>query len=115
LIFFLTHAPFAISLQDAMAIILVRRQVETFSAPEEWATFIRQGNVDVTIEAAIGEFTVDTTLEVRRKSQLDDEVFSGAPWMEVHTDETRMLREQGTMTSTVESHGCEKVAGDCMP
>jgi hypothetical protein len=53
LIFSLTHAPFSFSLQDAMAIILVRSQVETFLAPTEWATFIIQGNVDVTIEAAM--------------------------------------------------------------
>jgi hypothetical protein len=50
------------------------------------------------------EFAADTTLEVRRKSQLDDEVSSGAPWMEVHMDETLILRQRGTMTSTVESH-----------
>jgi hypothetical protein len=31
--FSLTHAPFAVSLQDAMAIILKRSQDETFSAP----------------------------------------------------------------------------------
>jgi hypothetical protein len=31
----LTHAPFAVSLQDAMAIILKRSQDETFSAPTE--------------------------------------------------------------------------------
>jgi hypothetical protein len=31
--FFLTHAPFAVSLQDAMAIILKRSQDETFSDP----------------------------------------------------------------------------------
>jgi hypothetical protein len=31
---FLAHAPFAVSLQDAMAIILKRSQEETFSAPE---------------------------------------------------------------------------------
>jgi hypothetical protein len=31
--FFLTHAPFAVSLQDAMAIILKISQEETFSAP----------------------------------------------------------------------------------
>jgi hypothetical protein len=41
--FFLTHAHFAISLQDAMSIILKRSQDETFSAPEEWDTFIKQG------------------------------------------------------------------------
>jgi hypothetical protein len=57
------------------------------------------------IEVAMEEFSADTTLEVRRKIQLDDEVSSGALWMEVQTDETRMLRERGPMTSTVESHG----------
>jgi hypothetical protein len=31
--FFLTHAPFAVSLQDAMAIILKRSQEETLSSP----------------------------------------------------------------------------------
>jgi hypothetical protein len=104
LIFSLTHAPFAISLQDVMAIILERSQVETFLAPTEWATFIRRGNVGITIEVAMAEFAVDITFEVRRKTQLDDEVSSEAPWMEVHTDEARMLRERGPMTSTVESH-----------
>jgi hypothetical protein len=64
-----------------------------------------QGNVYVTIEAAMAEFAADTTLEVRWKSQLVDEVSSGSTWMEVHTDETRMLCERGMMTSTVESHG----------
>jgi hypothetical protein len=33
LVFILTHAPYAVSLQDAMAIILKRSQCETFSAP----------------------------------------------------------------------------------
>jgi hypothetical protein len=103
--FFLTHAPFAVSLQDAMTIILERSQVETFSAPTEWATFIKRGSVDVAIEVSMEEFAVDTTLEVRRKTRLDDEHSSGAPWMEVQMDETRMLRERGPMTSTVESHG----------
>jgi hypothetical protein len=32
---FLTHAPFAVSLQDAMAIILKRSQEETLSSPSE--------------------------------------------------------------------------------
>jgi hypothetical protein len=41
--FFLTHAPFAVSLQDEMAIILKRSQEETLSAPAEWVTFVRQG------------------------------------------------------------------------
>jgi hypothetical protein len=88
-----------------MTIILERSQVETFSSPTEWATFIRRGNVDVTIEAAMAELAVDTTLELRQKSQLDHEVSSGAPWMEVQMDETWMLHERGIMTSTAESHG----------
>jgi hypothetical protein len=37
-----SHAPFAVSLQDTMTIILKRSQDETFSAPAEWATFINQ-------------------------------------------------------------------------
>jgi hypothetical protein len=41
--FFLTHAPFDVSIQDTMVIILKRSQEETFSAPAEWATFIKQG------------------------------------------------------------------------
>jgi hypothetical protein len=48
--FSLTHAPFDVSLQDAMAIILKRSQDETFSAPAEWATFIKQGKVQCTVE-----------------------------------------------------------------
>jgi hypothetical protein len=51
------------------------------------------------------EFAVDTTLEIKRKTRLDDEVSSGAPWMEVQTDETWMLREREPMTSNVGSHG----------
>jgi hypothetical protein len=39
---FLVHAPFDVSLQYAMAIILKRSQDQTFSAPAEWATFIKQ-------------------------------------------------------------------------
>jgi hypothetical protein len=39
--FFLTQAPFAVSLQDAMAIILKRSQEEKLPAPVEWATFIK--------------------------------------------------------------------------
>jgi hypothetical protein len=46
---FLTHAPFAVSLQDAMAIVLKRSQEETFSAPAEWVTFIKQGKSQGTI------------------------------------------------------------------
>jgi hypothetical protein len=45
--FSLTHAPFAGSLQNAMAIILKRSQDETFSAPAEWATFIKQGKAQL--------------------------------------------------------------------
>jgi hypothetical protein len=55
--FFLTHAPFAVYLQDAMAIILKRSQDETFSAPAEWATFINQGKAQGTIEEAMVERT----------------------------------------------------------
>jgi hypothetical protein len=47
--FLLIHAPFAVSLQDAMVIILKRSQEETFSAPEEWANFIKQGKAQGTI------------------------------------------------------------------
>jgi hypothetical protein len=39
--FFLTHATFAVSLQDAMAIILKRSQEIKISAPAEWVTFIK--------------------------------------------------------------------------
>jgi hypothetical protein len=41
LYFSLAHSPFSVSLQDAMAVILKRSQDETFSAPSEWATFIK--------------------------------------------------------------------------
>jgi hypothetical protein len=54
------------------------------------------------------ELLADTTLEIRRKTRLDDEVSLGTPWMDVHTDETRMLCERGQMTSTVGSHGYVK-------
>jgi hypothetical protein len=63
--FFLTHAIFAVSLQDAMAIILKRSQDEIFSAPAEWATFINQGKAQGIIEEAMVDFTSDITLEVR--------------------------------------------------
>jgi hypothetical protein len=62
LIFFLTNAPFAVSLQDAMAVILKRSQEETLSAPEEWDTFIEQGKAQGTIEEAMVVFATDTTL-----------------------------------------------------
>jgi hypothetical protein len=51
------------------------------------------------------EFAVDTTLEVRRKTRLDDEVSLVAPRVEVQADEMWMLPERGQMTSTVGSHG----------
>jgi hypothetical protein len=76
--FFLTHAHFAVSLQDAMAIILKRSQEEIFSAPAEWVTFIKKGKVQCTIEEAMVDFATDTNLEVRRKTWLDDMV-SGSP------------------------------------
>jgi hypothetical protein len=51
--FLITQAPFAVSLQDAMAIILKRRQDETCSAPSEWVTFIKKGKSKGTIEESI--------------------------------------------------------------
>ena len=54
--FFLQHAPFAISLQDAMAIILKRSQSESFSAPGEWVNFIKQGKEEVPMEQAMVAF-----------------------------------------------------------
>jgi hypothetical protein len=102
--FFFTHAYFSVSLQDAMSIILKRSQDETFSAPTEWATFIKQGEAQGTIEEAMVEFAADTTLEVRRKTRLDDVVSLLAPRVEVQTDETWMLPERGQMTSTAGSH-----------
>jgi hypothetical protein len=94
--FSLTHAPVAVSLQNAMATILKRSQDETFSAPAKWATFINQGNTQGTIaqgtvDEAMVEFAADTTLEVRRNTRLDDE--------------TWMLTEREQMTSTTGSHG----------
>jgi hypothetical protein len=47
----------------------------------------------------------DTTLEVRRKTRLDDVVSLVAPRVEVQMDETWMLPERGQMTSTTGSHG----------
>jgi hypothetical protein len=82
-----------VSLQDAMAIILKRSQDQTFSAPEEWATFIKQSKAQCTIEEAMVEFLADTTLEVRRKTRLDDMVSLVAPRVEVQTYETWMLPE----------------------
>jgi hypothetical protein len=66
---------------------------ETFSAPAEWATFIKQGKAKGTIEEAMVYLTTDTTLEVRRKTRLDDVVSLVAPGVEVQTDETWMLPE----------------------
>jgi hypothetical protein len=51
------------------------------------------------VEFAV-EFAVDITLEVRRKTRLDDVVSLVAPRVEVQTDETWMLPEQGQMIST---------------
>jgi hypothetical protein len=42
------------------------------------------------------EFAADTTLEVRRNKRLYDVVSLVAPGVEVQTDETWMLPEQGT-------------------
>jgi hypothetical protein len=103
--FLLTHATFAVSLQDAMAIILKRSQDETFPDPAEWATFIKQGKTQGTIEEAMVEFAEDTTLEVRRKTRLYDVVSLLAPRVEVQTDENWMIPERRQMTSTAGSHG----------
>jgi hypothetical protein len=103
--FFLTHAPFAVYLQDAMAIILKRSQEETLSAPAEWVTFIKQGKAQGTIEEAMVYFSAGTTLEVRMKTRLDDVVSLVAPRVEVQTDRTWTLPERGQMTSTTGSHG----------
>jgi hypothetical protein len=103
--FFPTHAPFAVSLRDAMAIILKRSQDEIFSAPAELTTFIKQGKAQATIEEAMVDFAADTTVEVRRKTRLDDVVSLVAPGVEVQTDEIWMLPERGQMKSTTGSHG----------
>jgi hypothetical protein len=103
--FFLAHAPFSVSLQDVMVIILKRSQDQNFLAPSEWATFINQGKAQCTIEEAMVEFAADTTLEVRRKTWLNDVVPLVAPRVEVQTDETWMLPERGQMTSTAGLHG----------
>jgi hypothetical protein len=112
--FFLTHAPFPVSLKDAMAIILKRSQEETFSAPAEWVTFFNHGKAQVAIEEAMVDFAADTTLEVRRKTRLDDIVSLVSPGVEVQTDRTWMLPERGQMTSNTGSHGNIKSAGECM-
>jgi hypothetical protein len=91
--FFLTHAPFAVSLQGAMAIILKRSQEEIFSAPAEWVTFIKQGKAQSTIEEAMVDFAADTNLEVRRKTRLDDVVSLVSPGVEVQMDRTWTLNE----------------------
>jgi hypothetical protein len=101
----LTHAPFDFPLQDAMAIILKRSQDQTFSAPVEWATFNKQGKAEVTIEEDMVEFAAETTLEVRRKTRLDDVVSLVSPRVEVQADETWIIPEQGHITSTAGSHG----------
>jgi hypothetical protein len=57
-----------------------------------------------TIEEAMVEFAADATLEVRRSTRLDDVVSLVASRVEVQTDETWMLLEQGQMISTAGSH-----------
>jgi hypothetical protein len=81
--FFLTHAPFAVSLQDAMAIILKGSQAEMFLATEELATFIQRCKSEVTIDEAMVYFKADETLEVRWKKMTEDEVSLVAPRLEV--------------------------------
>jgi hypothetical protein len=88
-----------------MAIILKISQDQTFLAPADWATFIKQGKAQGTIEEAMVEFAADTTLEVRSKTRLDDVVSLVAPRVEVQRGETWMLLERGQMTSTSVSHG----------
>jgi hypothetical protein len=68
-------------------------------------TFIKQGKAQLTIEEAMVEFAADTTLEVRRKTRMDDVVSLVFPRVELQTDETWMLPEQGQMASTTGSHG----------
>jgi hypothetical protein len=85
---FLTHAPSAVSLQDAMAIILKRSKDKTLSAPAEWVTFIKQVKEQGKIEEDMADFAADTTLEVRRKTRLDDVVSLVAPRVGVQTDAT---------------------------
>jgi hypothetical protein len=91
--FYLTHAPFAVSLKDAMSIILKRSQDQTVLAPAEWSTFIKQDKIQGTIEEAMVELVADTILEVKRKTRLDDVVSLVAPRVEVQMDETWMLPE----------------------
>jgi hypothetical protein len=61
------------------------------------------------------DFAADTTLEVIRKTRLDDVVSLVAPGVEVQMDITWTLPERGQMTSTTGSHGNIKGAGECMP
>jgi hypothetical protein len=51
------------------------------------------------------EFAADTTLEVRRKTRLDDVISLVSPGVKVQTDRTWTLPERGQMTSTTGSHG----------
>jgi hypothetical protein len=85
--------------------VYIRFSLKTFSSPAEWATFIKQGKAKCAIEEAMVEFVADTTLEVRRKTRLDDVVSLVAPRVEAQKDETLMLPERGQMTSTTGSHG----------
>jgi hypothetical protein len=57
-------------------------------APVEWSTFIKQGNAEDKIEKAMVEFVADTTLEVRRKTRLDNLVSMVAPMVIVQMEKT---------------------------
>jgi hypothetical protein len=77
-----------------MAIILKRSQDQTFLVSAEWANFINQGKAQGIIEEAMVDFVADTTLEVRRKTWMDDVVSLAAPRVEVQMDETWVLPER---------------------
>jgi hypothetical protein len=55
--------------------------------PVEWASVIKQGKAELTLEDFM-VFAVDITLEVRRNTRLDDEFSVVAPRVEVQADET---------------------------
>jgi hypothetical protein len=50
------------------------------------------------------DFAADTSLEVRRKTWMDDSVSLVSPGVEVQKGRTWMLPERGQMTSTTGSH-----------
>jgi hypothetical protein len=60
------------------------------------------------------DIAADTTLEVRRKTRLDDVVSLVAPGVEVQLDETWMLPERGKLTSTSGSNWNIKRYRGCM-